>query len=68
MLEVVSGIGAEDILIEGTRNTGQLMADGKNNYKIVAELEIEEQAREYEVELIQKYKKLGQAKFNKHHY
>jgi len=50
------------------RNTEhkQFMKDGKIHYKIVAEFEIKEDARKYEFELIQGYKKLNQAKFNKH--
>ena len=44
----------------------QLMKDGMIHYKIVAEFENEEEARKYEVELIQKYKHMNQAKFNKH--
>jgi hypothetical protein len=44
----------------------QLMRDGKLHYKIVSEFAIEEEARKYESELIQKYKKINQAKFNKH--
>ncbi|WP_026688803.1 hypothetical protein [Alteribacter aurantiacus] len=43
----------------------ELMEEGKIQYKIVEEFEIEEDAREYEVLLIDKYKELGQAKFNK---
>ncbi|MDF2606284.1 MAG: hypothetical protein K0S34_474 [Bacillales bacterium] len=43
----------------------KLMESGKIDYKIVMEFEIEEEARKYEVELIRKYKKLRQAKFNK---
>lgn len=43
----------------------QLMQDGKIEYKFVGEFDREEDAREYEKELIKKYKKLGQAKFNK---
>ncbi|MGE7219227.1 hypothetical protein ACQKJC_22345 [Priestia koreensis] len=49
------------------RNTGhkQLMRDGKIEYKFVGEFDREEDARNYEKKLIKKYKKLGQAKFNK---
>ena len=43
----------------------QLMRDGKIEYRFVGEFDQEEDAREYEIELIKKYKKLGQAKFNK---
>ena len=43
----------------------QLMKDGKIHYKIVSEFEIEDEARKFESELIQKYKKINQAKFNK---
>ncbi|WDM33684.1 hypothetical protein J8N01_25950 [Priestia megaterium] len=43
----------------------QLMKDGKIEYKFVGEFDREEDARSYEKELIKKYKKLGQAKFNK---
>ena len=43
----------------------ELMEKGKIKYKIVAEFESEDDAREYEKELIHQYKKLGQAKFNK---
>ncbi|MFP8645013.1 hypothetical protein ACLHWY_26035 [Priestia aryabhattai] len=43
----------------------QLMKDGKIEYKFVGEFDLEEDARNYEKELIKKYKKLGQAKFNK---
>jgi hypothetical protein len=50
------------------RNTEHrnLMKNGKIHYKIVKEFEIEDEARIYESELIQKYKKINQAKFNKH--
>ncbi|WP_286166179.1 hypothetical protein [Peribacillus frigoritolerans] len=44
----------------------QLMQDGMITYKIVAEYDQEEAARQYEHQLIKKYKKLGQAIFNKH--
>lgn len=44
----------------------QLMLDGMITYKIIAEFEKEEAARHYERQLIMKYKKLGQAIFNKH--
>lgn len=44
----------------------QLMHNGILTYKIVAEFEKEEDARHYEHQLIKKYKKLGQAIFNKH--
>lgn len=43
----------------------QLMQDGNINYKIVSEFDRLEEAREFEVRLIRKYKQLGQAKFNK---
>lgn len=43
----------------------QLMRDGKIKYKFVGEFDREEDARSYEKKLIKKYKKLGQAKFNK---
>lgn len=43
----------------------QLMKDGKIEYKFVGEFDREEDARRFEKELIRKYKKLGQAKFNK---
>ncbi|MDY0943413.1 hypothetical protein [Priestia megaterium] len=43
----------------------QLMKDGKIEYKFVGEFDREEDARSFEKELIKKYKKLGQAKFNK---
>ncbi|MEH6986196.1 hypothetical protein V7061_30005 [Priestia megaterium] len=43
----------------------QLMKDGKIEYKFVGEFDLEEDARNYEKELIKKYKELGQAKFNK---
>lgn len=43
----------------------QLMKDGKIEYKFVGEFDREEDARRFEKELIKKYKKLGQAKFNK---
>lgn len=43
----------------------QLMQEGKIEYKFVGEFDREEDARNYEMELIKKYKKLGQAKFNK---
>ncbi len=41
------------------------MQEGKIEYKFVGEFDFEEDARSYEQELIKKYKKLGQAKFNK---
>ncbi|MED3861212.1 hypothetical protein [Priestia megaterium] len=49
------------------RNTEhkQLMRDGKIEYRFVGDFDREEDARNYEMELIKKYKKLGQAKFNK---
>ncbi|WHY87577.1 hypothetical protein QNH39_07035 [Neobacillus novalis] len=43
----------------------RLMQEGKLLYKIVAEFSIEEEARQYEANLIKKYKQIGQAKFNK---
>ncbi|MDM5197594.1 hypothetical protein QUF79_06135 [Fictibacillus enclensis] len=43
----------------------QLMQDGKLMYKFVGEFDKEEDARKFEAELIQKYKKLGLCKFNK---
>lgn len=43
----------------------QLMQDGNINYKIVDEFDRMEEAREFEVRIIRKYKQLGQAKFNK---
>ncbi|WP_043978135.1 hypothetical protein [Priestia megaterium] len=43
----------------------QLMRDGKIEYKFVGEFDREEDARNYEMELITKYKDLGEAKFNK---
>ncbi|MEH7578714.1 hypothetical protein V7199_21710 [Priestia megaterium] len=43
----------------------QLMQDGKIEYKFVGEFDREENARNYEMELIEKYKRLGKAKFNK---
>ncbi|MGE6260712.1 hypothetical protein ACQKCU_23015 [Heyndrickxia sporothermodurans] len=44
----------------------KLMKEGKIQYKIVSEFKIEEDARKHESELIKQYKKLNQAKFNKH--
>ncbi len=41
------------------------MKDGKVRYKIIAEFEGEDCSRKYEKHLIQEYKKIGQAKFNK---
>ncbi|WP_144505914.1 hypothetical protein [Bacillus mycoides] len=46
-------------------NHRQLMQDGNINYEIVGEFDREEEARDFEVRLIKKYKKLGQVKFNK---
>ncbi|MGI1801821.1 hypothetical protein ACRPLQ_25390 [Priestia sp. TRN 1309] len=43
----------------------QLMQEGKIEYKFMGEFDREEDARNYEKELIKKYKELGQAKFNK---
>lgn len=43
----------------------RLMQEGKLLYKIVAEFDIEEVARQYEANLIKKYKQIGQSKFNK---
>jgi len=43
----------------------QLMQEGNIEYKFVGEFDREEEARIYEMELIKKYKNLGQAKFNK---
>ncbi|MGE7185590.1 helix-turn-helix domain-containing protein [Peribacillus sp. NPDC006672] len=42
-----------------------LMVSGKLEYRIVGEYEKVEDARKLEAVLIQKYKQLGQAKFNK---
>ncbi|MFD4819528.1 hypothetical protein [Peribacillus butanolivorans] len=42
-----------------------LMESGKLEYRIVGEYEKVEDARKHEAVLIQKYKHLGQAKFNK---
>ncbi|MFS0671064.1 hypothetical protein AB1L12_24595 [Peribacillus frigoritolerans] len=42
-----------------------LMESGKLEYRIVGEYEKVEDARKHEAVLIQKYKQLGQAKFNK---
>ena len=44
----------------------QLMKSEKLQYRIVSEFEIKEEARNYEAALIKKYKKINQAKFNKH--
>lgn len=44
----------------------KLMKDKILHYKIVAEFEIEGEARKYEAELIKKYKQIQQARFNKH--
>ncbi|WP_237389793.1 hypothetical protein [Bacillus sp. USDA818B3_A] len=41
-----------------------LMEEGKLQYKIVGEYEIEKDARKYEAELIKKYKQIQQASFN----
>ncbi|RXY99175.1 hypothetical protein [Fictibacillus sp. S7] len=43
----------------------QLMQDGKLMYKFVGEFDKEEDARKFEAELIQKYKKQGLCKLNK---
>jgi len=43
----------------------KLMEGGKLEYKFVGEFDQEEDARNYEMELILTYKNLGQAKFNK---
>ncbi|PEW48944.1 hypothetical protein CN431_08445 [Bacillus cereus] len=43
----------------------QLMQDNNIDYKIVGEFNKREVAREFEVRLIKKYKRLGQARFNK---
>lgn len=45
----------------------QLMKDGKLEYKFVEEFEVEDDARRLEANLIKHYKKLDQAKFNKHY-
>ncbi|WP_282155890.1 hypothetical protein [Cytobacillus gottheilii] len=42
-----------------------LMKSGKLEYRFVGEYEKEEDARVHEIELIRKYKRIGQAKFNK---
>lgn len=42
-----------------------LMAEGKVEYKIIAEYQEERAARIHEAQLIKFYKQLGQAKFNK---
>ncbi|MFB7121433.1 hypothetical protein ACFU39_23435 [Bacillus tropicus] len=41
------------------------MKDGNIDYKIVGIFDKEEEARDFELRLIKKYKQLGQAKFNK---
>lgn len=43
----------------------QLMKEGKIEYKIVGEFDKLDEARQFEIQLIKKYKQLGQAKFNK---
>ncbi|WP_273123943.1 hypothetical protein [Bacillus weihaiensis] len=43
----------------------QLMKEGKIEYKIVGEFDKLDEARRFEIQLIKKYKQLGQAKFNK---
>lgn len=43
----------------------RLMEEGKIKYVIVGEFDTREEARHKEVLLIRKYKKIGQAKFNK---
>lgn len=43
----------------------KLMQEGKITYKIVAEFDTKEEARQYEAELIRKYKKQGLCRFNK---
>lgn len=43
----------------------QLMEEGKIRYKIIAEFDLEEDARQYEKKLIKMYKKIGQARYNK---
>jgi hypothetical protein len=40
------------------------MEKGKLQYKIIAELDDEDEARKYEATIIKSYKELGQAKFN----
>ncbi|WP_235728256.1 hypothetical protein [Metabacillus indicus] len=45
----------------------QLMKDGKIEYKIIAEFDEEEAARNLEQKLIKKYKSKGEAPFNKQH-
>ncbi|MGD6962720.1 hypothetical protein ACQCVB_10995 [Fictibacillus phosphorivorans] len=45
-------------------NHKQLMKDGRVDYKIIAEFENVKEARVYEIQMIRKYKKIGQAKFN----
>ncbi|WP_226579886.1 hypothetical protein [Halobacillus litoralis] len=42
-----------------------LMKSGKLEYRFVGEYEKEGDARVHEIELIRKYKRIGQAKFNK---
>ncbi len=43
----------------------ELMKEGKLKYIIVGEFDNVKDARKYEVELIQEYKKINQAKYNK---
>ncbi|MDA1958189.1 hypothetical protein [Bacillus cereus group sp. BcHK114] len=43
----------------------KFMKDGNIEYKIIGEFDRLEEAKEFEVRLIRKYKQLGQAKFNK---
>ncbi|MBU8908978.1 hypothetical protein [Desertibacillus haloalkaliphilus] len=42
-----------------------LMKSGKLDYRFVGEYEKEEHARVHEIELIQRYRQIGQVKFNK---
>lgn len=44
----------------------QLMEDGLIDYKIIAEFDKVEEARQYEAQQIKKFKRISQAKFNKH--
>lgn len=44
----------------------RLMEEGEIQYVIVDEFDTREEARQQEVILIRKYKKVGEAKFNKH--
>lgn len=59
------GIVAKDILIGETMEHRQLTQEVQLTYKFVAEFDSVREARQYETQLIKKYKRRGLCRFNK---